>query len=402
MAALVGGALCWTAQPPLAAQHAAHGVARAAALALRVSVNPSMVMTAAPITRDGVAPAGPDPYKLVRDDLDYIKASIKQMLSANKGEGASIAKNEVLTMAAREFSQRKGKSFRPMLVLLIGRATSPDFMTDVRHFKLGVISEMIHTASLIHADVLEENADMTDSSQGTLVHQEVALDVGNKVCILAGDFLLSKAAVELSLLDNSDVTELVARGLEAICEGGMMVSDNSRDAADAGVSLEKYMGASVSNTAQLIGNSCHSSSILSGHKVDSTVAQACLMFGEELALAQQLVTEAEEMTDLLKACRRNPRKKWPQGFTPTAPLLIASDTYPLELRPIIARSYSEPADAAQTIELIDRSRAIFKTLQMAGEHAQAAAEALEVLPSSSARDALYVLCYKVLSGSPIK
>lgn len=85
-----------------------------------------MVMTA-PITRDGVAPAGPDPYKLVRDDLEYIKASIKQMLSSNKGEGASLAKNEVLTMAAREFSQRKGKSFRPMLVLLIGAppATRP-------------------------------------------------------------------------------------------------------------------------------------------------------------------------------------------------------------------------------------------------------------------------------------
>ena len=119
LAALVGGALCWTAQPPLAAQHAAHSVARAAAPALRVAANPSMVMTA-PITRDGAAPAGPDPYKLVRDDLEYIKASIKQMLSSNKGEGAAMAKNEVLTMAAREFSQRKGKSFRPMLVLLVG------------------------------------------------------------------------------------------------------------------------------------------------------------------------------------------------------------------------------------------------------------------------------------------
>jgi len=355
----------------------------------------------APITRDGAAPAGPDPYKLVRDDLEYIKASIKQMLSSNKGEGAAMAKNEVLTMAAREFSQRKGKSFRPMLVLLVGRATSPDFVTDVRHFKLGVISEMIHTASLIHADVLEENTDMSDSSQGTLVHQEVALDVGNKVCILAGDFLLSKAAVELSLLDNSDVTELVARGLEAICEGGMMESDNDRDAADAGLSLERYLGASMSNTAQLIGNSCHSSSILSGHDVDSIVAQACMSFGEELALAQQLVTEAEEMTDLLKTCRRS-TKKWPTSLAPTAPLLIASDTYPLELRPIIARGYSQPADAAQTIELIDRSRAIFKTLQMAGDHAQAAADALEVLPKSSARDALYVLCYKVLAGISIK
>merc|ERR1719231_501042 len=97
-------------------------------------------------------------------------------------------------MAGREFMSRKGKSFRPMLVLLVGRATDPDFVTDARHTKLAVISEMIHTASLIHADVLEEHE--TDTSVGTLVHQEVALEVGNKVCILAGDFLLAKAAVE--------------------------------------------------------------------------------------------------------------------------------------------------------------------------------------------------------------
>ena len=150
-------------------------------------------------------PAGaPDPYRLVHDDLDYIKRSIKKMLTSQKGETGALTSNGVLTMAAREFMGRKGKSFRPMLVLLIGRATGPDFVTDKRHSKLAVISEMIHTASLIHADVLEEYE--TDTSQGTLVHQEVALEVGNKVCILAGDFLLAKAAVELSLLEDSAVT----------------------------------------------------------------------------------------------------------------------------------------------------------------------------------------------------
>ena len=123
-------------------------------------------------------------------------------------------------------------------------------MTDVRHFKLAVISEMIHTASLIHSDVLEENADVSDSSQGTLVHQEVALDVGNKVCILAGDFLLAKAAVELSLLDNSDVTELVARGLESICEGGMMSYDAEAEKAEGALSLERYLNASTQSTGR--------------------------------------------------------------------------------------------------------------------------------------------------------
>lgn len=128
------------------------------------------------------APPGPDPYRLVQDDLSYIKKSIKKMLTSSKGEtGAALSSNSVLTMAAREFMDRKGKSFRPMLVLLIGRATDPDMVTDARHTKLAVISEMIHTASLIHADVLEETALEEDPGAGTLVHQEVALDVGNKV-----------------------------------------------------------------------------------------------------------------------------------------------------------------------------------------------------------------------------
>ena len=59
-----------------------------------------------------------------------------------------------------------------MLVLLVGRATNPDFVISKRHFKLAVIAEMIHTASLIHGDVLEENADPSEEEKGTVVHQE--------------------------------------------------------------------------------------------------------------------------------------------------------------------------------------------------------------------------------------
>lgn len=355
----------------------------------------ALTLVAAPVTRDSPAPPGPDPYKLVRDDIELIKTSIKKMLTANKGEGAALAQNEVLSMAAREFTARQGKSFRPMIVLLVGRATNPDFVINKRHFKLAVIAEMIHTASLIHGDVLEENADPSEEERGTMVHQEVALDVGNKVCILAGDFLLAKAAVELSLLDNGDVTELVACGLESICEGGMLTFDlAARDSLDA------YLHASSQSIGNLIRNCCQCSAILSGHKVDSLVAQGCRVFGEELALAQQLVAEAEEMEALLKACRRS-KNKWPSSVEPNAPLLYASDQYP-ELRDAVTRGFSQPSDAALAIDALERCGAVEHTLELAAEKAQSAAEALLVLPQSAERDALTVLCHKVLSGSPIK
>lgn len=367
-----------------------------------VAARTSLVTLAAD-TLDVEAPRGPDPYKLVQDDLDYIKRSIKRMLTSSKGDTGALTSNGVLTMAAREFMGRKGKSFRPMLVLLIGRATDPDFVTDARHTKLAVISEMIHTASLIHADVLEEH----ETDRGTLVHQEVALDVGNKVCILAGDFLLAKAAVELSLLESSHVTEIVARGLEAICEGGMRAYNSTvvPESLEA-LTLDEHLKTVRESIASLIANVCQSSAILSGHEPDSNVAQACRLYGEHLAFARHLIGEAEEIDSALRQSRRNPKSLpalLPRGVhgVARAPILIAAEAHP-EVRSILT-GVADGTDApARAAELLEQSGAVQATRVLAQEHAQAAADAIEALPSSPTRDALVVLCHKVVTGSPIK
>ena len=329
------------------------------------------------------------------------------MLTSKKGDSgtSALSSNGVLTMAAREFMSRKGKSFRPMLVLLIGRATGPRGQTDTRHAKLAVISEMIHTASLIHADVLEEHE--TDSSQGTVVHQEVALEVGNKVCILAGDFLLSKAAVELSLLNSNPVTEIVARGLEAICEGGMRAFNSTTDAeALDTISLDDHLETVGESIAKLIGNVCQCSAILSGHEPDSTVAQACRLYGEHLAFARHLVGEAEEIDAALRKSRRSPSSLpayLPRGVhgVARAPVLIAAETYP-EVRAILTGAATGQDAPEACAEYLEQSGAVQATRELAKKHAEEAAEAIEVLPASVTRDALIVLCNKVVTGSPIK
>ena len=85
----------------------------------------AVALLSSDITRSAPAPHGADPYKLVYDDLEFIKESIKRVLKQkNSGSGAAIKSNDVLSMAAREFMQRKGKSFRPMLVLLVGTSAS--------------------------------------------------------------------------------------------------------------------------------------------------------------------------------------------------------------------------------------------------------------------------------------
>tara|TARA_B100000795_G_scaffold63133_1_gene42556 strand:- start:6 stop:500 length:495 start_codon:yes stop_codon:yes gene_type:complete len=122
LVALVGGASGWAAQPHFRQQH------RRAEL--------SMSLQATPITRLGLVPPGPDPYKLVRDDIELIKSSIKKMLSTNKGTGASLAQNEVLTMAAREFTARQGKSYRRMVKA--PPATAPEPGAGASHGAPGI------------------------------------------------------------------------------------------------------------------------------------------------------------------------------------------------------------------------------------------------------------------------
>ena len=352
---------------------------------------------AATIDPEAPIPAGaPDPYKIVGDDLDYIKRSIKKLLTSKTGDSAAITSNGVLTMAAREFMDRKGKSFRPMLVLLIGRATDPDFTTGTLHSKLAVISEMIHTASLIHADVLEEHE--TDTTQGTLVHQEVALEVGNKVCILAGDFLLAKAAVELSLLESSAVTEIVARGLESICEGGMQTFGYSMPREKLGtLTLNEHLEAVGASVAELIGNSCQCSAILSGHDPDSNIARACHAYGFHLAMARELIKEADELEGALRKSRRSADKL--RSLLPASvrtPILKTAEEHP-EVQQLLVGS--APANA---ITMLERTDAVRATRQLAAEYAQTAADSLGVLPNSDTREALIVLCHKVVTGAPIK
>ena len=84
-----------------------------------------------------------------------------------------------------------------------------------------------------------------------------------------------------------------------------------------------------------------------------------------------------------------------------APVLIAAETYPA-VRGILegcARGTDAPAACA---ELLERSGAVQKTRELAHQHARTAAEAIEALPASATRDALVVLCHKVVTGSPLK
>mmetsp|Transcript_43205 Transcript_43205/g.133109 ORF Transcript_43205/g.133109 Transcript_43205/m.133109 type:complete len:188 (+) Transcript_43205:1-564(+) len=168
------------------------------------------------------------------------------------------------------------------------------------------------------------------------------------------------------------------------------------------VSLSEHLHIMSRGTAQLIGNSCQCAAILSGHDHDSPTALACLEFGVGLAMAQELIAEADAMDGLVKKKRRAPKRWLAAGpVTPSTPLLVAAEQFP-ELAKVLSRGLRDESDAALALEMVERSGAVARTQELATEQAQVAVDSLGLLPPSDTRDALRVLCHKVLTGASIK
>ena len=144
--------------------------------------------------------------------------------------------------------------------------------------ELGAITEMIHTASLVHDDVL----DAAETRRGGMaVHKEFS----TKAAVLSGDFLLARASVALARLGVPAVVQEMAKSLEALVQGEIM---QLRSTAEERLSLEYYLTKSYCKTASLMALSCKSAALLSEHPLDSDAAVAAEKFGYHFGLAFQV------------------------------------------------------------------------------------------------------------------
>lgn len=191
----------------------------------------------------------------------------------------------------------EGKRVRSSALLLVASSLAPDgpepamYTTDLRpynHFprevrrkqqRIAEITEMIHVASLLHDDVLDD----AETRRGL---DTVNKMFGDKVAILAGDFLLARASVALAALKNTEVVGLIATCIENLATGEMM---QSRCSQEERLSLDYYYRKTFLKTASLIANSCKSVALLGEH--DDEVAQLAYDYGYHLGMSFQLIDD---------------------------------------------------------------------------------------------------------------
>ena len=186
----------------------------------------------------------------------------------------------MLHNVARYFFDQPGKRFRPALVLLVAQASSPSGEVTTEQQRLAEITEMIHTASLLHDDVMDHAEVRRGIPALNSVH-------GNKLAILAGDFLLSRASLNLARLKNVEVIELLSTVIAHLVEGEIM---QSRTEAKEATNLDYYMRKTYLKTASLLAHSCQGV-VLLGKAEEAEMLRASKVafeYGKHLGLAFQL------------------------------------------------------------------------------------------------------------------
>jgi geranyl diphosphate synthase len=335
------------------------------------------------VTAKGPEPKGPDPFKLVKGDVQPISDYIKTLVQSE---------NPVLTMAAQHFFQkRQGKQFRPTIVALMARALSENedehmgTKTQKLQIQLGQITEMIHVASLIHDDVLDD-AEMRRG--GAAVHTMYT----NKVAVLAGDYLLARASVLLARLQNFKTVEVMASALDALVQGEIMQARSSKEDL---VDMKYYLRKSYFKTASLICSSCKSTALLAGYDEGDLQTISAEKYGYHLGMAYQIVDDILDFTGASAALGKPAQADMELGLA-TAPILFASESVP-ELIPLIKRRFKEKGDVQRAVELATNTNGVERAYKLADFHAQQAVDALMNIPSSQARNALLRVLYMALS-----
>ncbi len=275
-----------------------------------------------------------------------------------------------------------GKRMRPVLLLLVARALGYQGST---HHQLAAVIEFIHTATLLHDDVVDE-------SQLRRGRKTANAAFGNAASVLVGDFLYSRAFQMMVEADDMRIMQVLADATNVIAEGEVLQLMNCND---PDVDEARYLQVIRYKTAKLFEAAAQVGAILC--KAPPAVEEAAAEYGRRLGTAFQLIDDVLDYSGITDEIGKNVGDDLREG-KPTLPLLYAmasgSAAEREMVREAIARGHTERFD--EITAAIRRTGALEYTRERARAEARAAADAVSELAPSAYRDALlYFTTYSI-------
>jgi octaprenyl-diphosphate synthase len=271
-----------------------------------------------------------------------------------------------------------GKRIRPMLVLLFARALG---FQGPERFELAAIVEFIHTATLLHDDVVDES----DLRRG----RETANALfGNAASVLVGDFLYSRSFQMMVSINRMRVLEVLADATNVIAEGEVLQLMNMHD---PDISVEDYLRVIRYKTAKLFEASARLGAVIAD--VPADVEEACASYGRSLGTAFQLIDDLLDYEGATAQLGKNVGDDLREG-KPTLPLLLAMQRGTSSQRELIrhAIEHGEVDRLPEIVAIVRDTGALEATRQAARDEAAKAEAKIFTLPSSQHKVALLQLC----------
>ncbi|WP_461516523.1 polyprenyl synthetase family protein [Porticoccus sp.] len=270
-----------------------------------------------------------------------------------------------------------GKRLRPLLVLL--SANSCGYQGD-HHIALAAIIEFIHTATLLHDDVV----DTSDLRRGRATANA---RFGNAPSVLVGDFLYSRAFQMLVTIGDMDIMRIIADTTNIISEGEVQQLIN---AGNPDTTEDAYNEVIRKKTAQLFEAATHTGAVLAG--VDAYQSNAMRLYGHHLGMAFQLVDDALDYNGNTAELGKNVGDDLAEG-KPTLPLIHAMKHGTKNQAALIRAAITEGGidQLDDILEAIHATGALDYTLERAEQHAQTAKACLEEIPDSDELRAMSML-----------
>ncbi len=302
---------------------------------------------------------------LIKDDFEAVDLRIQSKLQSEI---------VLINQLSKYIINSGGKRLRPVLTLLAAKACQYE---GKEHINAAAIIEFIHTATLLHDDVV-------DASELRRGKETANALFGNEASVLVGDFLYSRAFEMMVDIENMQIMGIFASTTNVIAEGEVMQLLNIHNAE---VSEEDYLTVILSKTAKLFEAATLIGAVLA--EQNQEVQDALSAYGMHLGTAFQLVDDVLDYTSDAETLGKNIGDDLAEG-KPTLPLIYALKHTSEADQDVIRKAITngEKDNAEQIINIVQSCGAIDYTMQAAHKEVEKACNALNCLPDSPYKTSL--------------
>jgi octaprenyl-diphosphate synthase len=305
---------------------------------------------------------------IVRHDMAQLNQVICESLKSNIPN---------INMISEHITQNPGKRLRPLLTILGAKACG---YQGEDHITLAAIIELIHTATLLHDDVVDESTQRRG-------YDTANAKWGNPISVLVGDFLYSRSFQLMAKLNNACVFRVLADTSNLIAEGEVLQLINS---AQANISETTYLKVIYHKTAKLFESACQLSGVVA-HASSKTQA-ALAQYGQHFGMAYQLVDDILDYTSEDPRLGKNTGDDFRQQKV-TLPLIEAlTQASPTDVKALQDHIHGVQAlPFTEGLAIMQKHKSFTKAQQQAAHQLDEAQQALQAMPSNDYSQAMAAL-----------